>query len=116
MEPGDKLTITVSGKISSYGTEVTILRNTASYVADIFGSGIVPNDSRFSFTLDPNATFTVTHESQYRNGVHIDSKGKYWMRRPEGWYPMRVAGDPSGHPGKPTLPVERLVEAKDKRA
>jgi hypothetical protein len=32
-----------------------------------------------------------TVESRFKNGVHIDTNGRYWMRRPDGWHSMTVA-------------------------
>jgi hypothetical protein len=115
MQPGDKLTITISGKIATRGTDVSIRKNRYSLIADPWGLDYVPSNMEVLFTLDSNASFTVTHESQYKNGVHIDAKGLYWMRRPDGWHRMRINPDPPIVPeGEPTLPVERLREAKDK--
>lgn len=52
-------------------------------------------------------------EPAYRNGVHIDSAGYYWMRREGVWQPMvaldgSTAWDPV--PDGPVFPVQRLAE------
>lgn len=33
-------------------------------------------------------------DTPVRYGVHIDGRGGYWMRRPDGWHPMAVSQHP----------------------
>lgn len=52
-------------------------------------------------------------EPAFRNGVHIDEQGRYWMRADGEWYPMVVLGSGARHATHPRQPygrMQRLVE------
>lgn len=46
----------------------------------------------------------------WRNGMHIDSQGRYWMRKPDGWHAVHVMVQLAGL--GPIHPVQRLAEPK----
>lgn len=119
-EPGDKVTITVAGTVvspvyasSDYPTMVHISR-----LADpLMFRGADP--VAVDLCLSPAAAVTAEVVSPHRNGVHIDADGTYWMRRPDGWYRMRVDSAPlprAAGPAAPSRPrrPRRLKEAREK--
>jgi hypothetical protein len=93
---GDTVTLTVKGRVVETGTPgaatVRISRpgNVVSKVPPM----------RVDLLLDRDTEITHTIESRFKNGVHIDGNGAYWMRKPDGWYKMRAdyvpAADPPG--------------------
>lgn len=93
--PGDTLTLTITGKIADpavantpQGTTLKIYRPAGSrlYTASL------PPACRVDTVLDADATIEFSVKSKFRNGVHIDADGRYWMRRPDGWHEMSIAG------------------------
>lgn len=71
---------------------------------------------RVEAVLEPDAEITWEVTSQFKNGVHLDGRGRYWMRKPEGWFEMSVADSPiPSIPGTMFTPpaVQRLREDKE---
>lgn len=93
---GDKLTITITGKIANpnkaNGSAATTLRifrpAKSSLFAATYGPAATPVNVNAVFEPDAEITYDVT--SRFKNGVHIDSAGRYWMKRPDGWHEMTV--------------------------
>lgn len=114
LEVGDTLEISVKGKIVETGTPGAVTlridrpgkRNPYSWEQEEIGG------YRVSVVLDEYSEIKTEVKSHYRNGVHIGDDGRYYMRKPDGWYPMEVQAKLMNQaaPGK----VQRLVEAKDK--
>jgi hypothetical protein len=93
--PGDTLTLTITGKVADpanagtpHGTTLKIFRpaGPSLYTVD------QPAAVRVDAVLGPDAKIEYSVKSRFRNGVHIDADGRYWMRRPDGWHEMTVAG------------------------
>lgn len=118
MEHGDEVTLTIKGKLNDHGlTNVEITKTGLGWLPDdLYFDRPGSNAQRITLGFNSDAKIAVVVKSQYHNGVHIDANGRYWMRRPDGWHPMRIAGDPSGHSPNPCLPVQRLSEVRDKRS
>lgn len=121
--PGDEFTLTITGKITS-GTKAdtpaaTTLRiNRPGMTTGLYGTGPGLGTVRVDAIFEPNAEIKYEIKSQHKNGVHIDSAGRFWMRRPDGWYEMTIAPRPVPNirlgtrftpPG-----VQRLKEDKEK--
>lgn len=99
-EPGDTVSIKITGKIArSEGYSTSTLRfyrqgyTPPPGTLDAQLPGAIPSVD-LVFHLEPGAKVEIEHTSKYKNGVHIDSDGNYWMRRPDGWYPMNIENAP----------------------
>ena len=116
--PGDTLTLTITGKVVD-----PALANTADATTMKIYRPVKPGTGRDApgqvqvdaiFAADAQISYEIT--SQFKNGVHVDANGRYWMRKPGGWHSMTVAAQPvpsiSGHQFTPRSP-QRLKEDKD---
>lgn len=118
--PGDTLTLTITGKIADpklantpQGTTLKIYRPSAS---PLYAASLTPA-CRVDTVLDADATIEYEVKSRFRNGVHLDADGRYWMRRPDGWHEMSIASNAVPNVlGSQFAPrdVQRLREATDK--
>jgi hypothetical protein len=92
--PGDILKLTIEGEVvdpswanTSKATTLRIFRPAGSRVLLAEPLPLLKVEA----ILEPGVKIDYTIESRFKNGVHIDSNGKYWMRRPDGWFSMAVA-------------------------
>lgn len=118
---GDTLSVTVKGKVAdpdkadtSMATMLRISRSAGGSLLSPAG-GILP-EVRVEACLERDAEVTWEITSQFKNGVHLDGRGRYWMRKPEGWFEMSVADSPiPSIPGTMFTPpsVQRLREDKE---
>lgn len=121
---GDRLSVTISGTVLD-PTQAGIDGNTSLKIyrparASLLSTRVAPTDLRRGIRVetlfgdDVDVQYEVT--SQYKNGVHVDANGRYWMRRPDGWHEMSVRDEPV----KLTLGVfqpkdaHRLAEDREK--
>lgn len=119
--PGDTVTLTITGKITDgakSGTpDATTLR---IHRPSKYRAGLLPSSMSTQISVDaifePEAQITYEITSQHKNGVHLDTAGRYWMRRPDGWHQMTIAISPVPNlNGRFTPPgVQRLKEDKAK--
>lgn len=116
---GDKVTLTIKGTVvdpnlagTSQATHVRIDR--ASSI-NSFLPGLP--SMHIDVILDKDAEVTTEVTSRFKNGVHIDTEGRYWMRRPDGWHKMMIHNEPAadimGRPYSPSDP-QRLKEDNSK--
>ena len=101
--PGDTLTLTIKGTITDAAkadtpraTTMRIFRPGGSpgLFAAIWAPRDLPELSpaiKVDAVFEPDCEISYDISSRWRNGVHIDAGGRYWMRRPDGWYEMTVA-------------------------
>lgn len=90
--PGDTLTLTLTGKVADPAA-----RNARSTQVRVYrpgGSSLMAAEINVNATLDTEATLTYDVKSVFKNGVHIDKNGRYWMRKPDGWHEMSVTSRP----------------------
>lgn len=93
--PGDTLKLTIEGKVvdpalanTSQATTLRVFRPSGSRL--LAATEPLPL-LKVEAILEPGVKIDYTIDSRFKNGVHIDANGKYWMRRPDGWYSMSVA-------------------------
>lgn len=121
LEIGDTVTLTVTGKVlpaelggSHAATVIKVNRpGEWSYKDNARINGVTVD-----IVLEQNAMVDVAIKSRFKNGVWMDESGAYWMRRPDGWHPMTIEGEPTtGQLGRPFTPsaVSRLEEDKTSR-
>lgn len=121
---GDTLTLTIKGKVvnpnKANGPEATTLRIYRPAKSSLYAATYPKDPSQsavsVNVTFDPSAEITHTVESQFKNGVHLDKDGRYWMKREDGFHEMTVK--PIAVPslsGTQFVPrgLQRLKEDKD---
>lgn len=123
---GDTLTLTIRGKVvnpaKANGPDAVTLRIYRPAKSGLYAAAFaapLPSQSgvNVNVTFDPSAMIVHAVESQFKNGVHIDKDGRYWMKRPDGFHEMTVK--PIAVPsisGTQFVPrgLQRLKEDKDK--
>jgi hypothetical protein len=119
LEMGDSVTLTVKGKVvdpqlggSHAATTVKVKR---PGVWDT-SKGMRVDGVTVDIVLEQAATVDVDVVSRFKPGVWCDRNGAYWMRRPDGWHAITIAGEPTeGILGRPFTPpaVARLVEDRE---
>lgn len=98
--PGDHLTLTIKGKITdpnkAHTRDATTLKiyRPASAVG-LFAATYSPvsplaGGVKVDAVFAPDAEIKFDVVSRFKNGVHIDADGRYWMRRPDGWHEMKI--------------------------
>lgn len=95
--PGDSLTLTIKGKItdpnkanSSNATTLRIYRPAKSSLYAATYSVPANAAVRVDAVFEPDAEIDFDITSRFKNGVHLDDQGRYWMRRPDGWHEMSI--------------------------
>lgn len=92
--PGDTLTLTITGKVAEAGKANTPDGTTLKIYRPAGSSLYLAEQApacRVDAVLDADAEITFQVTSKWKNGVHIDAAGRYWMRRPDGWHEMSIA-------------------------
>lgn len=111
--PGDTLALAVKGKVADPAKADTAAATTIRvYRPAAPGRPAL----RVEAILEPDAEIAWEITSRFKNGVHLDGAGRYWMRKPEGWFEMAVAQSPvPSIAGTMFAPpnVQRLKEDKD---
>ncbi len=94
--------VNVAGQLRTVSQQLVGLRN--------LNNRVMKRLSKLEETISQHQHGTGV--KSWRNGVHIDIDGLYWMRRPDGWHQMHISNN--SEPGfvrvVPRLPVQRLVE------
>lgn len=107
---GDVLTLTIKGKVIAPGTSANGIQ------VRVAGRLALPGGVTVNVLLGEDAVIEYDVKSRFRNGVHIDGNGRYWMRRPDGWHEMSVNDEPLpsilGSQFSPPT-VQRLTEDRD---
>lgn len=115
--PGDTLTLTLQGKIVEPGKANTPAGTTLKIYRPARSPLFTSESLRVDLVLDADATVTYEIQPRWKNGVHIDGNGRYWMRRPDGWHEMSIAPNavPNIIRGSQYTPpnVQRLREDKE---
>lgn len=104
---GDTLSLTITGKVVTPGTPgATTLRVNRT-------GG--PDGVRVEAVLAADAKVGYEVTSRWKNGVHLDDTGTYWMRKPDGWYRMSTSITKAGNLTGPWTPpgAHRLREDKE---
>lgn len=93
--PGDTVTLTIKGRITDPGKAGTPAATTLRiYRPARPGWATTAPEVRMDAIFGADAVIDFTVESQFKNGVHLDRHGRYWMRRPGGWHEMTVSLQP----------------------
>lgn len=118
---GDTLTMTIKGIVqdpskagSDEETMLKIYRSASGLYSGYHERVGRVVDVSVVFKGAPEITYDV--KSPFKNGIHIDDNGRYWMRRPDGWHEIKIEDKPvPSIPGTRFTPpgVQRLKEDKD---
>ena len=92
--PGDTVILTIKGKVADPAVANTPLGTVVRAFRPHDGSAYsftgAPSAIRVDLVLDHEATVEYEIVSKFKNGIWIDDRGRYWMRRPDGWHEMTV--------------------------
>jgi hypothetical protein len=119
IEVGDNVTLTIKGKVvpaelgGSHASTVVRINRPGEWDGT---KGMRVGGVTVDVVLEHAATVDVEIVSRFKNGVWCDAEGAFWMRRPDGWHAMIIAGESTtGQYGRPFTPaaVSRLVEDRE---